>query len=577
MTTRAVVQVLIGVVLGLALTSLAVWAGESRAKRLGDGFAAQVDLRPLDRAAVHRDGRLKSFDSYAREMLGFISGNKSVNDLPADFLYLDLMIRPERYENVDLIYIKNKPMRARIVEILTQRGDLPPERLDAILKTGLISEPLVRDRAVLAQMSEWRRDVIRTKKFVDRIESAVALRDPVVLAGRLRLVPPPGSDDRVPWFSMNDLFPGTGPDGRPAPPPTNVLDPVKRNAVRDAYVSLVDAWRQEDVQGVNTQVARLAAAVKDVNPVLYPSQERLGWEAIYFKHSHLTWTWIVYLLSVVFLLMGVIYRWDGARRIGLGAFGIAFGLHTVALLLRWYVSGRWPNSNMFEAVTTSVWLGTCLAIVIDRLVGRTVFRGVFLLTAGVASMAGMMAAHYVPQLDASIRNMMPILHDLWLYIHTNVIIASYALIAMASVTALLYLGHRLIGGPADYAKAGGAAMLIDEHARPDEAHGSRRARVGELLDGATMVLMELSCVLLWAGLVMGAIWADHSWGRPWGWDPKEVFALNTFLVFLILVHVRLKVADKGLWTAILAIIGCGVMLFNWTVINFIIAGLHSYA
>jgi ABC-type transport system involved in cytochrome c biogenesis permease subunit len=78
-----------------------------------------------------------------------------------------------------------------------------------------------------------------------------------------------------------------------------------------------------------------------------------------------------------------------------------------------------------------------------------------------------------------------------------------------------------------------------------------------------MVLMELSFVLLWAGIVMGAIWADHSWGRPWGWDPKEVFALNTFIVFAVLIHMRLKVKDKGLWTALARVIGCFVMLFNW--------------
>ena len=92
-----------------------------------------------------------------------------------------------------------------------------------------------------------------------------------------------------------------------------------------------------------------------------------------------------------------------------------------------------------------------------------------------------------------------------------------------------------------------------------------------------MILMELSFVMLWAGIVMCAIWADHSWGRPWGWDPKEVFALCTFIIFALLVHVRLKVRDKGLWTAILAVIGAGVMLFNWIVINFVITGLHSYA
>ena len=100
---------------------------------------------------------------------------------------------------------------------------------------------------------------------------------------------------------------------------------------------------------------------------------------------------------------------------------------------------------------------------------------------------------------------------------------------------------------------------------------------GAVLDGTTMILVEISFILLWAGLVMGAIWADHSWGRPWGWDPKEVFALNTFLIYAILVHTRMKTRDKGLWTAILAVIGCIVMLFNWIVINFTISGLHSYA
>ena len=112
----------------------------------------------------------------------------------------------------------------------------------------------------------------------------------------------------------------------------------------------------------------------------------------------------------------------------------------------------------------------------------------------------------------------------------------------------------------------------------DESVGARKGpSFGEVLDGVTMVLMELSFVMLWAGLVMGAIWADHSWGRPWGWDPKEVFALETFVVFLLLVHVRWRVKDKGFWTALLALLGEVVMLFNWIVVNFVITGLHSYA
>jgi cytochrome c-type biogenesis protein CcsB len=217
---------------------------------------------------------------------------------------------------------------------------------------------------------------------------------------------------------------------------------------------------------------------------------------------------------------------------------------------------------------------------------RTSFRGLLPLGSAATAMVALMTAHFLPvYLNPNISNMMPVLHDVWLYIHTNVIIFSYALIFMASVTAAMYLAYRLIGGKAVYARAGGAGALVlagpDVHTLADLYDDStparRRERFGEILDGTTMLLMELSFVLLWAGIVMGAIWADHSWGRPWGWDPKEVFALNTFVIFAILVHVRLKARDKGLWTAILAVIGCAVMLFNWIVINVVISGLHSDA
>jgi ABC-type transport system involved in cytochrome c biogenesis permease subunit len=136
-----------------------------------------------------------------------------------------------------------------------------------------------------------------------------------------------------------------------------------------------------------------------------------------------------------------------------------------------------------------------------------------------------------------------------------------------------------MGGAGELMMTGGPSGNDGDLAGATAAGGGTadRTSAAQVFDGVTMVLMELAFVMLWAGLVMGAIWADHSWGRPWGWDPKEVFALNTFLIFAVLVHVRLKAKDKGLWTAVLAVIGAGVMLFNWIVVNFVITGLHSYA
>ncbi len=84
-------------------------------------------------------------------------------------------------------------------------------------------------------------------------------------------------------------------------------------------------------------------------------------------------------------------------------------------------------------------------------------------------------------------------------------------------------------------------------------------------------------LLFVGGIVLGAWWADYSWGRPWGWDPKEVFALNTWIIYAILLHLRFVVRDRGLWTAWLSIAGCIMMGFNWFFVNFFIASVHSYA
>jgi cytochrome c-type biogenesis protein CcsB len=521
-------------------------------------FAMAVDLSPLGRIAVWEQGRLKSFDSFVSGAMQYVSGPHDINGNPPGFSYLDLMLRPERYENVPVIYVKKKPMRTQIVRAL---GDaMTDEQVRAFRRSGMISQELLMEPAVQALLDRDRRDLIRTAKFVQQIESAVVVMQPEWLRRNLTVVPPVGEGaGRQPWTTLDEVGPQAGELGA-------------------AWTAFTEGWRSGDAAAVNESASDLAALLPLVNPEIYPPQDRLAWESWYFRAGNMTWVWMVYLLSVVLLVMAGVYRWRTARWLGLAVFLIAFGLHTFALGLRWYVSGRWPNSNMFEAVTTAAWFGGCLAIVLEIIVRRTPMRSLFALGSAVASMIALMCAHFLPvYLNPNISNRMPVLHDVWLYIHTNVIIFSYCLIAMAAVSAVIYIVYRLGGGTAEYARVGGAGALILGEAGGRSDDGASGTSVGGVLDGVTMVLMELAFIMLWAGLVMGAIWADHSWGRPWGWDPKEVFALNTFIILAVLVHVRLKTRDKGLWTALLALAGFGVMLFNWIVINFLIVGLHSYA
>lgn len=543
-------------------------------------FAYTVDLTAFDRAAVYHEGRLKSFDAFATEMLSNVSGRSRVRNQPPDFTYLDMIFRPEAYEAEPIIYVKNKGMRQQLAIALENDGAMTPEERKTFIAKGMIDEPRLQSPAVSELFRRWSADVVRTAKHVDAVERARELRQPEVLLALLQMIPPPSARVEAPWLSLGELWGSDGHMEMHGGGTLAAMNPDLLAQMRKTVSDLGVAWRAQNAAETTSAVERLAEELRRVAPEIYPERARMELQSWYFRAANMTWVWLLYLTSVILLLMSVAYRWERARLLGMGVFAVAFTLHTAALGWRWYVSGRWPNSNMFEAVTTSVWLGTIAVLVLEYVARRTPMRNLFALGGAAASMCALMAAHYVPQLNASINNMMPVLHDLWLYIHTNVIIASYALIAMAAVTALLYLVYRVGGGGAEYARVGGAATLInisDSGMNEGASLHRRQPSIGEVFDGATMVLMELSFVLLWAGIIMGAIWADHSWGRPWGWDPKEVFALNTFLVFLILVHVRLKVKDKGLWTALLAIAGCGVMLFNWIVINFIISGLHSYA
>ncbi len=579
MKLRALTNSLVGASIAIAFAALVFSMLVSRADRVDPGaedadFVERLDLAPLEHMAVWSGGRLRSFDSFARARMSLIAGPERLNGLPPSAAYLDLMLRPEAYQMAEVLYVKKKPMRAQFIQALAGSGLDDPEWSERFLETGRVAPVMLQQPAIADLLTRWEMDVVRTAKFAEQIRAASRLMNPQAIGASLAVVPPPSGDPKQPWIPLTEIWAPGGSFSEPGSP-LDALDDALRGEISASFSGFASAWRARDADAANTWLARFESLLHDVAPEVYPSEQHMALESLYFKASHLTWVWLIYLISAAMLLMATVYKWDRARWLGLGVFAIAFGLHTVALCWRWYVAGRWPNSNMFEAVTTAAWLGTAMIVVVELLARKTPMRNVFALCGAVASILGLMSAHYIPQLDASINNMMPILHDLWLYIHTNVIIASYAVIAMAAVSATMYLVRRAVGGSPDYARVGGAAALME--AATDASGEPARRSAGEVLDGVTMVLMELAFVMLWAGIVMGAIWADHSWGRPWGWDPKEVFALNTFLVFLILVHVRLKVRDKGLWTAILAVIGFGVMVFNWGVINFIIAGLHSYA
>jgi cytochrome c-type biogenesis protein CcsB len=526
-------------------------------------FETQVDMTPWsDNVAVFTNGRVKSFETFARSFMPYITGPRKFEGQSPTFTYFDMLIRPERYMGESIIFVKHKGLRAAIIGELQTEEPSVKERADSFMKTGLVSREILRKPEVRSLLGRLRQDVRRFATPVETIDSAIGASDPRSLWGVLKVVPPTSGSFDEQWTT---------------------LDGVSDQSIVESWGVMVDAWKTGDAAVVNVELVKLSQLLPalGVDSDIYPTANKLKLESLYFRMGNFTSIWLVYLVSTILLLMAFVYRFKRVGQLGLAFFVLAVLLNTVAVIWRWYVSGRFPNANMFEAITTAAWMGAVFGVMMEIILRKSSMKYVFSLGAAISAIVALLAVRLYPlELNPHISNKMPVLHDIWLYIHVNFIIFSYCLIFVAAVAAAIYLIRRFIqtirgqNGKEDYARAGGVASLVE--VRP----GNKPAlsnNIGSVLDGATMILVELSFILLWAGIVMGAIWADHSWGRPWGWDPKETFALNTFIIFIVLLHARIKVKDKGLWTAWLALIGCAVMLFNWIIINFTISGLHSYA
>ncbi len=611
MTTTPLVRArTLALLISCALVALATFAPAAAAESegpqiklsVGTPFVQSLDLEAFRLAAVQDDGRVKTVDSFARHKLRFVNA-KALGQVEPVVLLLDLMLMPEHYAGSAIVHMKKEPFRIQLVNEVRNRlpaeqrqGAVSDAELDRIVRDGwvplrFIDHPATRDAlAVLA------RDLMRTNREVQSLESARALADAGVLRSLFKIVPTPDGDELSPWFSL-DAAAGAGLPADAAHASMRAagvpgLDPAVAKTLASAWAGLERAWRFQDAPEASKALNAISAAVQQVNPAIYPSTDRMGWEHWYYRNHKMTWVWLIYFAALPFLLLATVYGVKWARPAGLALFGIAFALHTFSIGLRWYLAGRIPNANMFEAITAASWFGCLAAIVLEIVLRRWPVKNLSALAAATAAMVAMMVCRFQPVIvqGGDIGTVMPVLdRTIWLYIHTNIVIASYALIFFGSVTGGLYLIMRLVawafpaaafqamwaGSQGVGAAGGGAsAIILGRGMQQGDASNVGLART---LDGATMIFLELAFLSLWVGTILGAIWADVSWGRPWGWDPKEVFALNTWIVFLVLVHVRLKVKDKALWTAVLAVIGCAVMLFNWIAVNFVIVGLHSYA
>jgi cytochrome c-type biogenesis protein CcsB len=231
-------------------------------------------------------------------------------------------------------------------------------------------------------------------------------------------------------------------------------------------------------------------------------------------------------------------------------FIIGITLHTFGLAARWYISGHAPWSNAYESMIFIAWATMIAGFIFSRKSSIT------LAITGILASLILMVAH-LNWMDPEITNLVPVLNSYWLMIHVAIITASYGILGLGSLLAFLNL----------------ILMIF----KSDKNKLKVNNTITELTTINEMTL-EVGLFLLTIGTFLGGVWANESWGRYWGWDAKETWALVTVLVYVFVLHMRFIPNLKSSFafnTA--ALLGFSSVIMTYFGVNYYLSGLHSYA
>jgi cytochrome c-type biogenesis protein CcsB len=227
-----------------------------------------------------------------------------------------------------------------------------------------------------------------------------------------------------------------------------------------------------------------------------------------------------------------------------------FVYHAIGLGFRWYISGHAPWSNGYEAILFIAWV-TVLA-------GWVFIRKIEVVMSGALILAAMMLfVSELNLLDPEITPLVPVLKSYWLMIHVAIITGSYGFLGLSFILGLLNLVLYLFRS---------------------QKNGARLSSQIAQITHTSEMTMTVGTFMLTIGTFLGGVWANESWGRYWGWDPKETWALVSILVYAIILHFRFIPKLKGMFAFNIASFwGYSAILFTYFGVNFMLVGLHSYA
>lgn len=498
-------------------------------------LALSAQARPgdaLKSLPVQDGGRVKPYDSFAKEMLEIVYGKSKFEGRAATEIVLTWMLSPQAWQDKKIFEVRNHQI-LNTLKLSTEQRHFSGDELFGNEGFALLRQELQAKRETKEKLTPYFQDL-------QRLENQFFVFQEIAAGRMLKLVPPKEGDA---WISVVDFD----------EPTQNAFVDVTKKFVTHIGAIAREAGKDElDKTGeaLDASIVAFEDIARSHNPEHYADLSKVKAEVHYSNLHPFRWAYIAYVTAAILMLL----MWTlNAPAIMKGAWlliFVGFLFHTYGFGLRMYLMGRAPVSNMYETVIWVAWGCILFAAILEW-----IYKQKFILFAGtLVGVVSLVIADFAPTvLDPTLQPLEPVLRsNYWLTIHVMTITISYAAFFLAFGLGDLGLIYYLRGEQKNQEKIKGIVNAIYRS-------------------------MQIGVAFLAPGIILGGIWADYSWGRFWGWDPKETWALIALLGYLAVLHARLGGLIKNFGMVVTAIVTFSLVIMAWYGVNFVLgAGLHSY-
>ncbi|HER07918.1 MAG TPA: cytochrome C biogenesis protein [Bacteroides sp.] len=480
-----------------------------------------------------KGGRFEPMNTLSSEVVRKVTKKTRYRDYSPDQVLLGMILYPEAWRGEPLFKIRN-PELHRLIGYrgeMVSFNDLMDSTGNAYLLTEHVNAAYSKE---VPDQTELDKEVI---KLDDRINALFLVQS----GSLLRILPDPGAENHR-WASVYEARTGKMQQ--------------QNDTMATVFLRYLNAVQRGEYSAARSHLETLHDN-QIAGEELLPSPARKKTEILYNRidiFPRLARFYGIFGIFLVVLQFLIVFKprkvFRTLFRVGVIHLAVAFVIHGIALAARWYISGHAPMSNGYESMIFMSWVTLLAGLIFARRSGYAIA-----LTAILSALALMVAQ--MSNMNPEITNLVPVLKSVWLTIHVTVIMAGYGFLGLASILGLLNLFL--------YASLG----------------ASNAGRLRDVIIEVTRVnhlTLIVGLYFMTAGVFLGGVWANESWGRYWGWDPKETWALITVLVYAFVTHMHRIPGLRGNFAFNLAsFTAYASVLMTYFGVNYFLGGIHSYA